>query len=256
MILAEIIFECIPAATLERVVYDQGVLDEEQRIALFKASGLSQQQIAEKTVEAYGKSATELAFGLYKQIYDIDWEAARLLYEHFNKNAEFQYDNHQASLVGRYPTLPMDELSEFLKSVKRQVCLIVARKGTNGQLVRGTGFLVGPDLVLTCRHVLKAFNPTDDIAANGNRIEIYFDFFHGDPVAQLAPNLPEARQVTLDSKWHIVSCKDVHPDGLVGDLSRSRRRASRNRWILSCYGLMLRLVRNHSKKAAAEEGAG
>lgn len=98
MTLPEIIFERIPAAMLERVAYDQGIMDEARFTALFKASGLSPQQTADKIVEAYGDKAAKLAFGLYQQINETDWETARDLYEHFNKSPEFQYDNHQASL--------------------------------------------------------------------------------------------------------------------------------------------------------------
>ena len=110
-------------------------------------------------------------------------------------------------------------MSEFLKSVKRQVCLIVSRKGNNGPVVCGTGFLVGPDLVLTCKHVLKSFVPQDVIGTNGDHIELYFDFFYGDPVNRLSPDLPEATKVGLDKTWHLASCNDTDPDGLVGELS-------------------------------------
>jgi hypothetical protein len=219
MTLPEIIFRRIPPAILERVVYDQGHMDQAQFTSLFKASGFSQQQIAERVVEAYGDKSAKLAFGLYQQIHGTDWETARDLYEHFNRSTEFRYDNHEASLVGRYPNLSIDGMSEFLRWVKRRVCLIVSRKGKNGRVVRGTGFLVGPDLVLTCRHVLPDFTPEDDIREDGSAIELYFDFFYGDPVDSLSPNLPDARKVALDRNWHIASCKTAVPDGLVGELS-------------------------------------
>ena len=223
MKLEQIIFERIPPAMLERVVYDQGLIDEPGRDALFKASGLSQLDIAKQIVAAYGGKAAKLAHGLYRQLHDTDWKTAELLYEHFNKSPEMQPDNHEASLVARNPTLPMEELSEFLRFVKRQVCLIVSRKGNNGPVTRGTGFLIGPDLVLTCRHVLKSFAPADDVGTNGSRIEIYFDFFYGEPVDNLSPNLPEARLVKLDHAWHVTSCSDAVPDGLVGELSAEER---------------------------------
>ncbi len=54
MTLAEIILTKIPPALLERVVFDQGVLDAQKRVALFKASGLSAQQIADRVVAEYG----------------------------------------------------------------------------------------------------------------------------------------------------------------------------------------------------------
>jgi hypothetical protein len=223
MKLDEIISERIAPATLEKVVYDQALVNEARRAAVFKASGLSQQEIAQQIVTAYGDQTARLAHGLYQQISETDWKTAAFLYEHFKGNPELLNDHHQASLVGRNPTLPMEELSEFLRLVQRQVCLIVSRNGNAGAAVRGTGFLIGPDLVLTCRHVLRNFTPADDVRANGNRVEIYFDFFHGEPVTDVSPSLQDARLVTLDQAWHVASHPEAVPDGLTGELPDAER---------------------------------
>jgi hypothetical protein len=66
---------------------------------------------------------------------------------------------------------------------------------------------------------MNSFEPTDDVGANGNRVEIYFDFFYGEPVDDLSPNLPDARLVRLDQAWHVASRTDTAPDGLVGGLT-------------------------------------
>jgi hypothetical protein len=219
MKLNEIISEHIAPAVLEKVVYDQGFVSEAGRSAVFKASGLSREKIAEQIVAAYGDRTARLAHGLYQQISHTDWNTAGLLYEHFKTEAELLHDHHQASLIALNPTLPMEELSEFLKLVKRQVCLIVSRNGNGGTAQRGTGFLIGPDLVLTCRHVLKHFAPADNVRANGNRIEIYFDFFRGEPVSDVSPDLPGTRLVTLAEAWHVESRPGAVPDGLTGTLS-------------------------------------
>jgi hypothetical protein len=216
MSLADIIYERIPPAMLERVVYDQGILDASIRSALFKASGLASREIVRQTVEAYGKRASQLAFGLYDQVYETDFETARQLFGHF-QGAGIDYYNHQASLVGRIPTLPMEELSDFLRTVKRQVCLIVSRKGKGGGIVRGTGFLIAPRLVLTCEHVLKDFTPLDDFP-DGSCIELYFDFYYGDPVENVGPSPPGARRVSLAKKWRVEHRRHILPDGLEGQL--------------------------------------
>ena len=217
MVLPEIIAKKIAAATLERVVFDQAVIDTPQRTAIFKASGLSVDEIGEKVVRAYGSQSSRLAYGLYEQISDTDWKTAQLLLTHFSSGPE-TYQNHQASLVGRIPTLPLDTLSKFLDAVKKHVCLIVSRKGDTGNVIRGTGFLVAPDLVLTCRHVLKSFLK-DDVLANGNRIGVYFDFHSGDPVEAIDPDLPNARRVELANNWYVESGDDTDPDGVEGDLT-------------------------------------
>jgi hypothetical protein len=214
MNLETIIFEMIPAAMLERVVFDQGILDSRQRIELFKASGLSAREIARKTVEAYGPQSPRLAYGLYDQISQNNWEAARLLAVHIPGLKEDAHHNHQASLVGRIPTLQLSELNEFLTSTKSRVCLIVSRNGA-GPATCGTGFLVAPDLVLTCRHVLKSFPDGCDIHADDRRIELYFDFHQGDPVQNVGPNLPLARKVGLAKSWLVASGDATDPDGMI-----------------------------------------
>jgi hypothetical protein len=218
MRLEEIISERIAQATLEKVVFDEGIVGDARRAALFKASGLTRDEIARSIVTEYGSLAPRLAHSLYKQISGSDWKTAGLLYEHFKDNPQL-FDNHQqASLVARNPSLPMEELNEFTELVMRQVCLIVSRLGDDGDLVCGTGFLIAPDLVLTCRHVLKRLLPAADPNANGNRVEVYFDFLHGEPVNRLSPELPGAKLVKLDRAWHVASDPDAVPDGLTGEL--------------------------------------
>lgn len=152
MTLAEVIAGRIAPATLERVVHDQGILDDAQRAAVFKVTGVPALEIAQRAVDAYKTQASTLAFGLYTQVADGDWETARLLSRHF---AAGDFAHHQASLVGRVPTLAGKDFLEFFHGVSRHVCLIVSQRQGQPEVVRGTGFLVGPNMVLTCRHVLS-----------------------------------------------------------------------------------------------------
>ncbi len=225
MTLIEIILKKITPATLERVVQDQGILSEKDRAGLFKASGLSPEEIAQNTVAAYGADAPRLASGLYDQVWDTgDWDTAQALLEQFQSAGDVRYQNHQASLVARNPNVPLAELGKFLDAVKRQICLIVCRRGAGGAVTRGTGFLIAPDLVLTCRHVLQDFNPGDDVFADGNRIEVYFDFAEGrDPVEDVDAVLPNAKKFGLFAQWHVESCPAVIPDGVVGPLTVAQK---------------------------------
>jgi Trypsin-like peptidase domain len=217
MKLEKIIVERIPPAMLERVVYDQGLIDAAARETLYKASGLAWEEIVKRTVEIYGSQTPQLAYGLYDQINQTDYEAARLLYPHFQ--GRIPYSNHQASLVGRVPTLSLEELGDFLKTVKRCVCLIVSRPTEKSRVMRGTGFLVAPSLVLTCDHVLKGFpRPLPDQLPEGSCIELYFDFLYGEPVENVSPALPHARKVGLASNWVAVSSGHIVPDGIEGEL--------------------------------------
>jgi hypothetical protein len=222
MKLQDIIVERIPAAVLERVVYDQGIIDGATRETLYKASGLPWPEIVKRTVEIYGNKAAQLACGIYDQINETDYEAARRLYSHF-QSQRIPYSNLQASLVGRMPTLPLDELGDFLRTVKRCVCLIVSRPRENGPVTRGTGFLVAPGLVLTCYHVLRGFpRPLPEEQPEGSRVELYFDFLYGEPVENISPDIPHARKVGLEKKWIAVGCDYIDPDGIEGQLGEEQ----------------------------------
>jgi hypothetical protein len=221
MTLAEIIRDRIPPSVLERVVFDQGILTPEARAALFKASGLSLQEIALQVVALYGEKAYRLASGLYNQVYETDWRTAELLHPHLKRDPAHYHHNLQASLVGSIPTLPIDGLRSFLDSVTGHICLIVCQRGNAGQVRCGTGFLVGPDLVLTCRHVLEDFDTTEDVLANGNQIELYFDFNSGEPVDRPGLSLPGTKKVGLSPQWHVASCPHTRPDGVDGVLSEA-----------------------------------
>jgi hypothetical protein len=211
MTLAEIIAARIAPATVERVVFDQGLLSQEQRDAIFK-SNLPLQEVAKRLVAAYGDKSGRLAAGLKQQVADIDWDTAKELSHHFKGG----YGSQQASLVGRIPTVSLPQLREFLENVEHQICLIVARDATTGDTVRGTGFLIAPDLVLTCQHVLKLF-PKGQTAA-GSQIEMHFDFVEGDEIDRVGLAVSGARKVTPAQPWHIDSCSGTEPDGLEGDL--------------------------------------
>jgi hypothetical protein len=218
MTLAEIIAKHIPAATLEGVVFDQGVLTEEQRTAIFKSTGLTAHEIATRVLAVYDDRAYMLADGLSQQVSERDWDTAELLFPFFRERGAY-YNNQQASLIGRIPTLSLEELSRFLEAVKRHVCVIVYRHAS-GHVERGTGFLVAKDLVLTCRHVLKDIDKNASIGANGRRVEVFFDFHRGGQVEDVDPLPPGARRVTLAAGWHVDSCEDTVPDGLLGVLSQ------------------------------------
>jgi hypothetical protein len=214
MTLAEIIATRIRPATVERVVFDHGRLSEAQRNDIFKQPNLSPLAIAEKLVDAYGTQPDQLAKRLHQQVADTDWATANELAVHFRAG----YDNNQqASLVARIPTVSLGKLSEFLDSVRRHICLIVSKDGNTGKIERGTGFLVAPELVLTCQHVLRNFPKGQ--AATGSQIDVYFDFMQGDEVDRVGLMPPDARKVALAEKWHVESCDGTDPDGVEGDLT-------------------------------------
>jgi hypothetical protein len=214
MKLEDIIANNINVSVLERVVVDQNVLDKEQREKLFK-SDLSLSDLACKVVEAYVARTSELAYGLYEQVSNHDWPTACMLDKHSKPAVNGYPTNHQANLMGCIPDLSLLKLTDFLISIKNQVCLIVSHTGgMEPKTTLGTGFLVGADLVLTCDHVLTQFAHDANLIQGGNSIEIYFDFHYGDKVQNINPNLPGARKVQLADKWYVTSSPWTNPDGL------------------------------------------
>ena len=213
MTLAEIIATRIAPATVERVAYDQGLLTEKQRNAIFK-SNLSRQATAESLVAAYGDNTARLAYGLNQQVSDIDWDTSKELSKHFNASA---FGSLQASLVARIPTVPLSQLREFLETIERHICLIVSRAGVDGPAEVGTGFLVAPELVLTCQHVLKSF-PNGQVS-QGSQIELHFDFMKGDQIDRVGVSVPEVRKVVPADPWYLESGNATDPDGVEGNLT-------------------------------------
>ena len=220
MEMEDVISGDIAPAMLERVVSDQGVIGAAQRNALFKQTGVSFPEIVEAVIDGYDTQKARLVYGLYQQISGTDWKTAQALMVYMPAGGA---NNFQASLVGRIPTIPLGELAKFLTEVTGQVCLIVSQKDTR-EVMCGTGFLVGPNMVLTCRHVLSEFGDDTDITANGNQVEVYFDFDIGPTVEAMSPNLPHARKVALDKQWRVESGDFTIPDGVLGDLDETDKK--------------------------------
>lgn len=98
------------------------------------------------------------------------------------------------------PFLDPSRLVPWLSSVERQVCQIRCLDE------RGTGFLVAPDLVLTCYHVVR---PLLEGAATPSAVQVRFDYrepAEGEPPAGDAPWLD------LDPAWQIPRAPMGQPD--------------------------------------------
>jgi trypsin-like peptidase/effector-associated domain 1 (EAD1)-containing protein len=93
----------------------------------------------------------------------------------------------------------------FAKAESR-VCLV------NTPNVCGTGFLVGPDLILTNHHVLKAMLPA---RGEGARVQVVFDY-------KLRPDgsRGSGRLTTLHADWHLESSPASDVDTMVGTRPR------------------------------------
>jgi hypothetical protein len=128
----------------------------------------------------------------------------------------------QAAFALRANFLQSPRLSRFLNDCEPKLCVITAKAdigGGNVQYSNGTGFLVGPDLVLTARHVLK------NHIANGVRIDpspgplyAFFDHLFGEPIIDVDDITPQlrarARAVEFAVDWLVSACDDVPGEAL------------------------------------------
>ena len=99
------------------------------------------------------------------------------------------------SLTSADPFLNAEDLSNWSNIIKRQICQIRC-----GQEERGTGFLVGNDLVLTCFHVVGSHI----VEGFGKGISVRFDFLsaqHSSPWIDIDPtwSIPCARPSKVDN---------------------------------------------------------
>ncbi len=101
----------------------------------------------------------------------------------------------------------------------RRICQIIVTTG-NGDEPRGTGFLVGPDLVLTCFHCLRKeiLSRTDFANAGMTEVKCRFDMF-GRSSVQLPQDI---RLMENFVDWHIDSSPPVDSDSEAAGFQEAR----------------------------------
>ena len=119
---------------------------------------------------------------------------------------------HEAEALQQFrnkyqPFLCSSTFQESFGRVSRTVCAIGLGKPFNE--IKGSGFLIAPDLVMTNYHVLEAYLKVDEtgkIQANapGNQIFCYFDY-----LSMPAPTVP------LGEGWHTSTPVEAAEDWLV-----------------------------------------
>lgn len=194
--LPAIIYKHITPAQLDRVVRDQGVISEVD-YNVIRVTGGGPLETAQSIVAKYGRLVGQLALGLYEQVAYTNRDAAYELLALAQSSMSAGYYNAQASLVTRVPDVSMEGIAQFAESVRWQICLIACQAQHDPAVRLGTGFLVAPNLVLTCRHVLGPNMPVlEEPLPADYKIEVCFDFFGGSPVKSIASPIP-ARAVGL-----------------------------------------------------------
>lgn len=114
---------------------------------------------------------------------------------------------------------------KFMDDMEPKICLVFARdgRGANSPSL-GTGFLVGPDLVLTTYHTLKNhIRPPDPNGSQPNfsmrprhaQDDLYaiFDHYDGAPITDQLPANPALLTIQFAPQWLECCCLDMPGDG-------------------------------------------
>jgi hypothetical protein len=123
----------------------------------------------------------------------------------------------QGSLVKRQATLGDAKLGQFMEETRGRICLVGVSATIAGEVkfTSGTGFLVGPHLVLTARHVLPwHIRGNEQIKPSPGRVGAYFDHFSGDPITDFLDGAMKSKFVAFADDWLVTTSGAMPRDGL------------------------------------------
>lgn len=221
---AQLIAERVPTATLEAVVDSHQAIDDFDLLVKSGSPDPDQRrlEVAASIVERYNArdALHNLAMALRRRMRDDDEfieRVSRYLPSPETDN-EDDDDAKQATLALRANSMRSRPLREFLFATEYHVCAIISTVRVPGGMAfkTGTGFLVGPDLVLTAFHNIKEHVANDQAAPGSHKsLRACFDFFEGNRIDY--PNHPcrPARSIAFHENWLISSSLDLPRDGLL-----------------------------------------
>lgn len=228
--LAQAIARHVPITIMAEVVAALGLDDEflQRRKEAPKEPALAKLHLARLAVTAAAqkKGGIELlARALVRRLW-LDSEAVGTL-SPYTEDDPGGDAAKQAAIALRANTLRMAELRERLTEWEPWLCVIVADlpEGTRC----GTGFLVGPDTVLTAFHTVK--DHVVKVEGGGQQgegelcvmqpapgtLHALFDHVQGGPIQQLANVGRGILCVPFAQEWLLAACEDLARDGLDPD---------------------------------------
>ncbi len=125
-------------------------------------------------------------------------------------------DENLQKLVNEYePFLSSKAIQDYLPKLLKTVCAVAVGNPSNEIL--GTGFLIGPDLVMTNYHVLETYLDSDNgkVKANGPGDQIFFFFdYLSTPMPDVPPTqLLGVQCVTAANDWLVHGRTKLAGDG-------------------------------------------
>lgn len=212
----------IPSSAFIEVVREQGIVANYDVLRKQAPDDLTEarQFIATSVIATYeaANKVAQLASALYRRVYLDDYLAPKLAAFAVDADAAMSDAAKQAAIVTRANTMSQRELRLFMADNEAKICVVMAADDRNGAAVPmrlGTGFLVGPDAVLTAYHTLSAH-----IAAvkaglpSPGRCCAVFDYYAGDPLTAFDKIPASCRVVEFDKEWLLCANEDMPGDGL------------------------------------------
>ncbi|KGF69767.1 hypothetical protein LL06_08725 [Hoeflea sp. BAL378] len=133
------------------------------------------------------------------------------------RSAKSDVQAHQALMARRDHFLSDSNLKSLANTIGARVCCIVGELliGVETRVTTGTGFLVGPDLVLTSMHVLDTLVQAGRAGEVPDCFKVIFNYEAGSGITGLAniDQLAGIRVVGLSPDWLVYSRDKVDWDG-------------------------------------------
>ncbi len=214
--LGRCIAEVVPLGSLRGLVEQHPVVAQFDHLVKTYAGPIETRALAvvERVLEQYSlqQSLTLLCEGLYELSHGIPAsdELRRLLEPGMPDG-----DRREAMLAKRDNFFLSRNLHSNLAEFEPKVCCIVGSYELGGKQhdTQGTGFLVGPDLLLTAMHV---FEPLDrEPARVPESFKVFFDHHASAPLSLNGPVPTPVRCVRLAQDWRVTGAQSFEQDGKI-----------------------------------------
>ncbi len=212
--LAQVIAQYVPEDLLALIVRRHGLVsnfDEWQKTKYDKQRGRLF-ALSRSVVEAYDQAGhlAMLAETLMRQVY---WspDFLRALAPISKPQTLQAFHKRRDNLIR------LRLVEKLVREIEPRVCCIVVEyldADERQQTEFGTGFLVGPDLILTAHHVVAPILNGDGTSKPKTNHAVYFDYRDEPKITGTAAQADHYRRVTFAEKWYVHGSPYYPDDGL------------------------------------------
>jgi hypothetical protein len=139
-------------------------------------------------------------------------------------------DKRQAFLRTRDHFFRSPELLRYLQEYEPRVCCIVGEFPMHADVVQtsGTGFLVGPDLILTAMHTFDGLRNSGRADEVPDYFATFFDHQAEPPLRSPSDPRSTLRKVRFNKDWLVVGSDSYPDDGKIADLDANLTQVLQN----------------------------